>query len=195
MKKTRLMVAAAAICFVVGLAIAAETSEPVAKAEKREPAKITVRKLEAQTVLYTVYRGLYEKIGRPIGELYALAGKNVIILRGAVRLVYLNNPATVSPEHYLTEIRIPVGDDARKLAGMLGAMTDVKSLRAHEVAVVQKAPGDMDYAGIYGSLHAWMVANGYRSMDDAMEVFGPGMDFEKTSSEIMVPVVKAEPKQ
>ena len=184
------MAAVVAIGFVAGLVFAAEKLETAAKAEKKEPAKISVRKLEAQTVLYTVYRGPYDQIGKAIGELYGLAGKNQIIPRGAVTLVYLNSPAFVLPEHYLTEIRIPVGDEAKKLAGTLGVMTDVKNLRPMEVAVVEKASGDMDYTGIYSRLYGWIAKNGYSTADNMTEVFQStgGGSFEQMKSELMLPV-------
>lgn len=190
MKKASLLVVTVAICVGAGLVWAED------KAEKKEPGKISVRKMEAQTVLYTIYRGPYDGVGKPIGELYALAGKNQIVPKGPLSLVYLNSPAYISPEHYLTEIRIPVGEEAGKLAGTLGAMTDVKSLRAHEVVAVEKAGGDRDYAGIYGRLYTWMAKNGYNPMDDAVEVFAEagGRSYDQAKSEIMVPVVKAGEK-
>jgi effector-binding domain-containing protein len=191
MKKAKLLAAMVVMGLAVGLVWAQE------KAEKKEPAKISTRKIEAQTVLYIIYRGPYEKIGQPIGGLYALAGKSRIAPIGAVSLVYLNNPALVSPEHYLTEIRIPVGEEAKKLAGTLGPMTDVKSLKAQEVAVVEKAPGDANYGAIYGRLYEWIGKNGYRSIDNPIEVFpnSEGGDYEKMKSEVMVPVAKAASPQ
>jgi effector-binding domain-containing protein len=186
MKKVTMLAVAAVISIAAGLVWAEEKAQG-------EPAQIVVRQVPAQTVLYTIYRGPYEGIGKPIGELYALAGKNQIIPKGAITLVYLNNPATVSPEHYLTEIRIPVGEEAKKLAGTLGAMTDVKSLRAQDVAVIEKSAGDMDYAGLYRRLHSWIAENGYRVADNGMEVFGGGSaDYHMMKSEIMVPIVKTK---
>jgi len=186
MKKMVVAAVLAAIGVAAGLAMAEE---------KAKEAAISVRKVEAQTVLYTIYRGPYEGVGKPIGELYALAGKNGIAPRGGPALVYLNNPALVSQEHLLTEIRIPVGEEAKKLAGTLGAMTDVKSVGPHEAAVIEKAGGDMDYAGIYARLYEWIGKNGYRSMDNASEVFkGGGRGGGSMSSEIMVPVAKPAAK-
>ena len=80
----------------------------------------TIRQAPKEVVLYTICRGPYEKVGPSIGKLYALAGQKGIIPRGSAYYVYLNNPQRVSSQHYLTEIRIPVGQDALKLTGSLG---------------------------------------------------------------------------
>ena len=157
---------------------------------------ITIRKLESQTVLYTIYRGEYEKIGRAIGSLYALGVKNKIWPRGSLSCVYLNNPQYVSSEHCLTEIRIPVGQEAIKLAGTLGDLTDIKALKAMEIAVVTKPAGQTDLSTVYDSLHAWIAKNGYRAADNACEIFAAnaGMtNYAQMKSEIMIPVQKISP--
>jgi effector-binding domain-containing protein len=154
---------------------------------------VSIRKVESQTVLYTVYRGHYEKIGQPIGELYALAGKKKIIPRGSVTLVYLNTPIYSSMEHCLTEIRIPVGQDVLKLAGTFGPMIDVKTVRSMDLAVMTKSIGNYDYAGIYEYLYTWIANNGYRPTDNVFEVFladSNNLNFEQMKSEIMIPIVK-----
>src|SRR4030042_6421094 len=67
---------------------------------------VTIRQVKPQTVLYTIYRGDYEKVGQAIGSLYALAIQNKIWPSGSLHFAYLNNPKHVSSEHWLTEIRI-----------------------------------------------------------------------------------------
>jgi hypothetical protein len=186
------------LCGVAGMAIAEGKAEAV-KAEqgKTEQAKISIRKVGDRTVLYTLYRGPYEKIGSSIGQLYATAGKSGIAPRGNLTLVYLNNAGYTSPEHYLTEIRIPVDKDALKLAGTLGPMTDVKNLRAVEMAVLDKAAGDMDYPGIYARLYTWIGKNGHYPVDSAEESFfgAASQDVEKMKSEVSVPVGRVAEKQ
>ena len=61
-----------------------------------EKPKITTRQLKPQTVLYTLYRGSYDKMGGTIGNLYALAGKKGVCPRGALCCAYLNNPQYAS---------------------------------------------------------------------------------------------------
>lgn len=157
---------------------------------------VSIGKMESQTVLYTIYRGPYEKVGQSIGELYAVAGKNQIVPRGNLRFVYLNNPHVfaLNPQHCLVEIQIPVSPDALKLAGTLGTMTDIKTLIAMDTAVIKKPAGCKDYGKVYAYLFAWIAQNGYRPIDNAFEVFesaGPTQTCESmTQSEIIVPVTK-----
>jgi DNA gyrase inhibitor GyrI len=164
-------------------------------AESPADKSFTVRRMQPQVVLYTIYRGPYENIGRPIGELYAMAAKKKITPRGPVMLVYLNNPRYVSQEHCLTEIRIPVGPEAIQQAGTLGAFTDVKTLREMEVAVVQKQPAQTDYSAFYRNFYERIAKEGYCPTDNAFEVFaGTGgqmtADYNQMKSEVMMPVVK-----
>lgn len=154
---------------------------------------ISIRQLKSQTVLYTIYRGDYNKISQPIGNLFALAGKNGIYPRGSLCIAYLNNPRYTSSEHYLTEIRIPVGEDALKLTGTLGEMTDVKTLPAIDVAVVVKPEGVADSASIYEALGLWLHKKGYKAVDSPIEVFlahAATGNYAQMKSEIMIPVVK-----
>ncbi len=157
--------------------------------------EITIRKIEPQTVLYTIYRGEYQKIGKSIGNIYGLAMKNQIWPKGSISLVYLNNPQYVSGEHCLVEIRIPVSKEALKKAGTFGEMTDVKELKAMEVAVIKKPAGQMNYTSLYSNIHKWISKNGYRTTENACEIF-PGTsgitDYSQVNSEIMVPVEKLD---
>jgi len=155
--------------------------------------EITIRKLQSQTVLYTIYRGSYDKIGEPIGKLFTLAGEKGIYPRGSLCCVYLNNPQYVTSEHLLTEIRIPVGEEALKLAGTLGEMTDVKTVQAMEAAVAVKPAGVADPALIYKSLILWIHKEGYIGIEGPMEVHltgGSGVSYAQMKSEIMWPVNK-----
>ncbi len=158
---------------------------------------ITTRKLESQTVLYTIYRGEYGEIGETISRLYALAIKNKIWPGGSLSCVYLNNPQYISGEHCLVEIRIPVGQEALKLSGTLGELTDVKTLQAMEVAVTAKPAGQTDPSSVYDSLHVWITKNGYRAAENACETFATDTgitDYTKMKSEIMIPINKISPR-
>jgi len=184
-KKLSLLLLGLVLTSIVTIGICAEQS-----ADKSE---ITVRKLEPQTVLYTIYRGEYQNIGKTIGSLYALGMKNKIWPSGSLSCVYLNNPQYVSGEHCLVEIRIPVSQDALKLAGTLGEMTDVKTIKAMEVAVTTKSPGQTDHSSVYNSLYLWIAKNGYIASENACEIFTSdawAMDYAQMKSEIMIPVKK-----
>ena len=159
---------------------------------------ITIRKVEPQVVLYTIYRGSYEKTGSAIGKLFALAGHNRIQPRGPVYYVYLNNPNQVSSEHWLTEIRIPVGKDALKIAGTLGEMTDVKTLPAMEMAVAVKPQGLADPSPIYKALYIWVAKQGYMVAGSCREVFltnAMSGNYAQMKTEIMLPVQKFAPNK
>lgn len=172
--------------------IATAATSIIAKPNASE-SKITIRSIKSQTVLYTIFRGSYDKAGPAVGNLYALAGKKGIAPRGSASYCYLNNPNNVSNEHWLTEIRIPVGKEALKLAGTLGEMTDVKTLPATQVAVAVKPKGLADLSSIYGSLQTWIIKNGYVAKDSPCEVFltnARSGDYAQMKTEIMFPVEK-----
>lgn len=155
--------------------------------------EVTIRKVGAQTVLYTIYRGEYQKIDQAIGNLYGLAMKNQVWPKGSLSCVYLNNPQYVSAEHCLVEIRIPVGEEALKLAGTLGEMTDVKTIKEMDVAVITKQSGLTDHDAVYNSLYTWISRNGYLAADNSCEVFAGNMqspDYSQMKTEIMLPVRK-----
>jgi effector-binding domain-containing protein len=157
--------------------------------------KFEVRKVEQQTVLYTIYRGDYRNIGQAIGKLFALAGQKGIIPKGQVQYAYLNNPQYVSKEHWLTEIRIPVDKDALKLSGTLGEMTDIKVLPVTEMVVAKKPKGTADPNSIYSNMSKWIYENKYTSLDSPVEVILSGAmsgDYSQMEAEIMIPVKKIE---
>jgi effector-binding domain-containing protein len=179
------------------ITVAAFTVELFAEANKTD-SDFTIKKLEAQTVLYTVYRGPYEGIGSPVGELFGTAMQKNIKPNGPIALVYLNNPQGTSREHYLVEIRIPVDANALQQAGSLGPMTDVKTLRAAEYAVMKRQPGDTDYEAFYSVLYWRITKEGYHRTDNAIEVFtdvGMYGNFSQMKTETMVPVAKNAPSK
>ena len=152
-----------------------------------------IRKVQEQVVLYTIYRGSYNKVGSAIGRLFGLAGSKGITPRGPISFVYLNNPRYVSAQHWLTEIRVPVGKEALKHAGTLGEMTDVKTVPAVELVVAVKPEGQADPGPIYERLFTWIYEAGYVHIEDPRERFLTGAstgDYARMKSEIMVPVSK-----
>ncbi len=158
---------------------------------------ITIRKIDKQVVLYTIVRGSYAKAGMESGMLYARAAMKQMAPQGPSCFVYLNNPQKTSAEHWLTEVRIPVGAEALKYAGSLGDMTDVKEVPAMEVAVAVKPEGMADPSSIYHELEHWIFKNGYVAEEGPSEKFLTNAqtgNYEQMKSEIMIPVVKAPSK-
>jgi effector-binding domain-containing protein len=154
---------------------------------------VSVRQHPAQIVLYTVHRGSYEGAGHATGELFATAGRKGVMPRGPATFAYLNNPELVASEHWLTEIRIPVGEDALELAGQLGAFTDVKRLPEMTVAVLRKEKGQAEVAPLIDTLARWLRANGYVPLDAHTETFlshSISGDYASMETEIAVPVRK-----
>ena len=161
--------------------------------QSTDESNITIRQVKPQTVLYTIYRGDYSDVGQTIGRLYALAVKNKIWPSGAMSFAYLNNPEQVSSEHWLTEIRIPVKEDALKLAGTLGEMTDIKKLPAMTIAVATKPTGMVDSASVHVRLDVWIFKQGYIADGGPCEKFltnAKTANYAQMKSEIMVPVKK-----
>lgn len=153
----------------------------------------TIRRVEKQVVLYAIYRGSYERIGPAVGKLFALAGRKGVRPRGPVSYVYLNNPKLVTSQHWLTEIRIPVGKEALKLSGTLGEMTDVKALPAMEVLVAVKPKGQSDPAPIYEELYRRVLKEGYLATEGSIETFLTNVetgDYAQMKTEIMIPISK-----
>ena len=158
-----------------------------------EKSSITTRQEKSQVVLYTIYRGDYEKVGQAIGSLYALAIQKKMWPNGSLQFAYLNNPEHVSSEHWLTEIRIPVREDALKLAGTLSEMTDIKKLPAMTVAVATKQAGQADLGPLYTSLGTWILKQGYITDGGPCEKFLANAstgDYARMKSEIMIPVTR-----
>ncbi len=187
--KTSCLFLAAAILMAVSVV------ETLAESATQKSA-FSIRKVEEQVVLYTIHRGSYDKSANAIGKLFALAGQKGIRPQGGVTFTYLNNPERVSKEHWLTEIRIPVGKEALKLAGTLGKFTDVKTLAATEAAVAVKPQGQADPGSLYADLAAWIFSQGYASIEGPSETFltnAMAGDYALMKTEITIPVEKIAP--
>lgn len=177
---------------VILVACVIELSAKPASVDKPE---VAVRTIESQVVLYTIHRGSYEQIGMVIGQLFAKAAEHGIAPLGPVTFAYLNNPTKVSSEHWLTEIRIPVAQDAMKLAGTLGKMTDVKTVSAQEVVVSIKPETMSDPGPVYNKLFAWINQEGYLPTDGPLEIFLSNAatgDYSQMKTEIMIPIGKPD---
>lgn len=184
---------AAGLLALAAAAIAAESNEPPASAVTLSSPPYSIRKLDEQVVLYMIYRGSYDRISPVIGKLFALAGEKAIQPQGPVTFAYLNSPKRIGPEHWLTEIRIPVSKDALKLAGTLGEFTDVKLIAPMEVAVAVKSEGQADPSLIYEGLQLWLLRQGYIGNDVPFETFltnAESGDYAKMKVEITMPIAK-----
>jgi len=177
----------AALTSIAVVTVALRAEQATGKSE------IVIRQVKPQTVLYTIYRGDYDRVGQAIGSLYAQAVKNKIWPSGALQFAYLNNPDHVSKEHWLTEIRIPVKEDALKLAGTLGEMTDVKKLPTMTMVVATKSAGQADAGPQYTNLGDWILKHGYMVDGGPCEKFLSNAktgNYTQMKSEIMIPVKK-----
>ncbi len=184
LKKHLIVLTGMLFCLYSGLLCAQQTPGPDS---------ITVRTIPSQTVLYTVVRGSYDKLGEAFGRLYALAGANAIKPVGAAWSVHLNNPKITPPEHWLTEIRIPVDDTAKKLTGTLGPMTDVKITSEMTAVTGIKHKGTVDSSEIFKQVYLWALQNGYSPVDASMQRIisdTEDHDYSQMEVEILVPVAK-----
>lgn len=165
-----------ALIVAIGICVAILTA-----AAERDPfRRITVGE---QVVLYTIHRGGRETHREAIGRLYALAEKMEMEIKGDLTLVALNNPFQADGRHMLTEIRIPVNQEALlKHAGTLDAMTDVKRLPPYNVLCFRRYPdekiGRRDLLKLYEQL--------YRNALDRRIIlmFGPEETFIGKSHEL-----------
>lgn len=162
------------------------------RARSQEQAEVSLREVGPEVVLYTLHRGPYQGVGPAIGKLFALVGQKGLMPAGNITFVYLNSPELISDEHYLTEIRVPVGEKALQMAGTLGEFTDVKRMPAMKLAVIHKPVGVEDPAGMRQRLYGWLSQNGYRAVDTCQETFlsHGGASYADMESEIAVPVAK-----
>ena len=159
--------------------------------------EVKIEQAPAEVVLYTIYRGPYERMGQAIGSLFMVAGQKQIQPQGPVTMVYLNCPKEVTPEHYLTEVRVPVGEEALQHAGQLGEMTDIKRLPAVEVMVVEKPVGVADPSPIYQYLMVWTARHGYLVAGGPRETMlgMGGPDYASMHTRIALPVVTLDQLQ
>ena len=187
MKRKVWLVVMAAVLVVAVCAV-----EILAQSETKEM-PFSVRKVEEQVVLYTLRRGSYDKVGEAIWGLFALAGQKGIVPQGNLSMAYLNNPMRVSKEHWLSEIRIPVGKEALKLAGTLGEFTDVKVMSATEAVVAVKPEGMADPGPIYAGIGRWAFDHGYVGIEGPSETYLTNAMtgvYSKMKTEIAGPVVQ-----
>jgi effector-binding domain-containing protein len=174
---------------VLGLVIA--VSGAILAESKPQELAVQIRKTPEQVVLYTIHRGPFDKIGATIGELMGTAAPKGLYPKGSISLVYLNDFDAVPSQHWLTEVRIPVGEEGLRHAGTLGKFTDVKKLPSIEVAVAAKPAGLAKPDSIYQQLHAWIFDNGCMPTEGPCEVFLSGAqagDYSRMKSEIMIPI-------
>ena len=181
-------------CAAVGtLALIVAAAGALLAAVKPQETSFEVRKTEARVVLYTIHRGSFDKVGATIQDLMTMAVPKGLIPSGPISFVYLTNMELTPKEHWLTEIRIPVGEDALKLAGALGKFTDVMKLAPIDVVVATKPEGMADPGPVYHKLYPWLSENGYVPVEGPREQFltnAESNDYSKMKTEIMIPVMK-----
>jgi len=181
-------------CVAAGsLALTAVVAGTLLAAAKAHETSFEIRKTEPRVVLYTIHRGSFDKVGSTIQELMTMAAPRGAIPTGPISFAYLTNMELTPKEHWLTEVRIPVGEDALKLAGTLGKFTDVMKLAPIDVVVATKPEGMTDPGPVYHKLYPWLLENGYVPVEGPLEQFltnAEGNDYSKMKTEIMIPVRK-----
>lgn len=153
---------------------------------------VTVRRVESQAVLYTIYRGHYEGVSTAIEELIEVADEKNLIPIGPIYTGYLNNPLLVSGDHWLIEVRIPVAMDALKFAGTLGEMTDVKLIPAMKVVSAVKPEGQLDPGPVIRGLYSLINQRGYRVAGGMWQTIlydNSSEDYSLTKTEFIIPVL------
>lgn len=180
-------------CAVAGaLALTAAVAGGLLAANPPEPS-FEIRKTAESVVLYTIHRGSFDQVGSTIQELMAMAVPKGLIPTGPISFMYLTNMELTPSADWLTEIRVPVGDDALKLAGTLGKFTGVMRLAPVDVVVATKPEGLADPGPIYRKLYPWLLENGYVPVEGPREQFltnAKTNDYSKMKTEIMIPVRK-----
>jgi len=180
-------------CVATGVvALTAAAAGALLAANPPEPS-FEIRKTTESVVVYTIHRGPLSQVGSTIQELMALAVPKGLIPAGPVSFLYLTNRELTPSADWLTEIRVPVGEDALKLAGTLGKFTDVMRVAPVDVVVATKPEGQADPGPIYHKLYPWLVENGYVPVEGPRERFltnAKTNDYSKMKTEIMIPVRK-----
>ncbi len=69
---------------------------------------LAIKRIPEMTVAATVHRGPYDEVGLAYGSLMAWIAEQGLAVVGPPMESYLNDPAEVSPNDYLTEIMVPV---------------------------------------------------------------------------------------
>jgi DNA gyrase inhibitor GyrI len=155
-----------------------------------------VRRTEESVVLYTIYRGPLEPVNAvnaTVQQLMMMAIQRGLKPKTIITFMYLNNPDMTPSAHWLTEIRIPVSDNALKVAGTFGPFTDVKKLAPVDVVVAIKPEGMADPMPVYRKLFPWLLAHNYLPLEGASETFLTNTqtnDYSKMKTQIQIPVRK-----
>ncbi len=74
----------------------------------KDEGNVQVKVIPEHTVISTMHKGPYDKVGPVIEGLAKYALENNYDIIGPVTEVYLNNPNEVKPEELLTEVQFPV---------------------------------------------------------------------------------------
>ena len=73
-----------------------------------DDAGFAIKRIPAMTVAAVVHQGPYDEVGPAHGRLMAWIAERGLVVVGPPMEAYLNDPASASPDQYLTEIMVPV---------------------------------------------------------------------------------------
>jgi AraC family transcriptional regulator len=181
---TTFTVLAFAAFLIIGLCGCPE--RPAEKPPEPEKPEMTMKDIDAMTVVYLEKKGPYEETGKAMMELFELMKKKEIKERNFPMGFYYDDPTKVDPKETRYEV----------LSQFVGEFKGDKELKVKEIPAQKVAT--VLYVGpyekcmdTYMELYGWIAKNNY-------EVCGPSMEKylndpakvtpEELKTEIMVPV-------
>lgn len=160
--------------------------------ECKKGIEVSVKKVEAATVAYTLHQGPYSGVGSAIEKVNKWIREVGLTPQGPPIAVYLNDPQEVPPESLLTEVQWPVKgaklDSLKKLEGEV----KLKDIPATEVAYTIHTGGYEEIGLVHKGIINWIAGHDYRIIGPPQEVYLTDFTtpMEKWRTEIRFPVKK-----
>jgi hypothetical protein len=155
--------------------------------------RLTTRTMEAQVVIYTIHRGSHDSLRESVDRVLALARERGIRVRGAVTFEFLAYSDLIGNEHYLTEVRAPVGLEALDQAGTFEPYEGVKAVGEVEVAVMRKPQGADNREELVEEFRSLVHSNGYVAVGNVFERFLTGASrYADMQSEFCVRIARPD---
>jgi len=168
-------------------------SEGALSQECKKGIEVSVKRVEAATVAYTLHQGPYSGVGSAIEKVKKWIKEVGLTPQGPPIAVYHNSPHEVPPESLLTEVQWPVKgaklDSLKKLEGEV----KIKDVPATEVAYTIHTGGYEKVSLIYQGLIEWIIGHGYQIIGPPQEVYLTDLTttpVEKWRTEIRFPIIK-----
>ncbi|MHC5033884.1 MAG: hypothetical protein ACYTFZ_02455 [Planctomycetota bacterium] len=154
---------------------------------------LTTRTMEAQVVIYTLHRGGHDSLRESVDRVLALARERGLRVTGPVTFEFLAYSDLISGEHFLTEVRAPVGLEALDQSGTFGPYEGVKAVAEVEVAVMRKPRGADNREELVEEFLNLVHRNGYVAVGNVFERFLTGASrYADMESEFCVRIARPE---